>query len=84
MRRTGERGLRAVRSNNPAAEQGVPGTPTPIAPHEGKVPWLLSKRRSNRAVDLSMLYIGELWRNAGSGLRRRERYLYSLDVTLPV
>ena len=72
-------------STNPAAEQGVPGAPDPTAPHEGTATLaVVQERKEPRAVDLSVLYIGESWRNAGGGIRRGERYLDNLDITLMV
>ncbi len=72
-------------SSNPAAEQGVPGKPDPTAPHEGTAtPAAVQEKKQPPEVDLSVLYIGELWRNADGGIRRGERYLDNLDVTLTV
>ena len=69
----------------PAAEQGVPGAPDPTAPHEGTAtPAAAQEKKQPPEVDLSVLYIGELWGNASGGVRRGERYLDNLDVTLTV
>ena len=68
-----------------AAEQGVPGTPDQTAPHEGTAtPAAVQDKTRPPAIDLSVLYIGELWRNAGGGIRRGDRYLDNFDVTLTV
>ena len=72
-------------SGNPAAEQGVPGAPDQTAPHEGTATSAAAEgRRQPPAVDLSVLYTAELWRNVRGGIRRGDRYLDNLDVTLTV
>jgi len=40
--------------------------------------------KASPAIDLSVVYTLDLWRNARGGLRRGERYLDNLDVTLTV
>ncbi len=70
---------------NPAAEQGVPGTPDPTAPHQGTAtPAAVEEKKQAPAVDLTVLYTAELWRNTSGGIRRGGRYLDNLDVTLTV
>ena len=70
---------------DPAAEQGVAGAPDPTAPHVGTTtPAAVQDKKQPPVVDLSVLYIGELWANTGGGIRRGERYLDNLDVTLTI
>ena len=69
----------------PAAEQGVPGPSDPTAPHEGTATEAaIQEKKQPSPVNLSVLYIGELWRNASGGIRRGDRYLDNLDVTLKI
>lgn len=54
--------------------------------HTRSVPPLAepSETSDSPAVDLSAVYTFDLWRNARGGLRRGERYLDNLDVTLTI
>ena len=68
-----------------AAEQDVPGSADQTAPHQGTAPPALAEEKKRPpAVALAMLYTAELWRNQSGGIRRGDRYLDNLDVTLTV
>ena len=74
-----------VSPTNPAAEQGVPGTPDQTATHQGTAtPAAVQDKKEAPAVDLSVIYTAEAWRNASGGIRRGNRYLDNLDLTLTV
>lgn len=69
----------------PAVEAGQGGNRTQSGSHDGTAPPAAEEGGSGSpAVDLSVVYTGEVWRNARGGLRRGERYLDNLDVTLTV
>lgn len=68
-----------------AAEQGVPGSPDQTAPHQGTAPpAAVEAKKRPPAVDLTVLYTAEFWRNQSGGIHRGYRYLDNLDVTLTV
>lgn len=72
-------------ASNPAADQGVPGSPDQTAPHQGTAtPAAVEEKKQPPPVYLSVLYTAEFWRNVNGGIRRGDRYLDNLDVTLTV
>ena len=82
--------LPAPASAQPTTTSASPGQDDPAkgdqtATHDGTAPPVVEEsKKQAAAVDLSLVYTGELWRNATGGLRRGERYLDNLDVTLTV
>lgn len=65
----------AARQDDRARSGSHDGTAPPAAQADGP---------ASPAIDLSVVYTGEVWRNTRGGLRRGERYLDNLDLTLTV
>lgn len=69
----------------PAAIVGQQDDRAQSGSHDGTAPPASEESEAESpAVDLSIVYTGEVWRNARGGLRRGERYLDNLDLTLTV
>ena len=86
-------GIAVVAATASAQTTTVPASPTQNDPaksdqtatHDGTAPPAVEdSKKQPPAVDLAVVYTAELWRNARGGLRRGERYLDNLDVTLTV
>ena len=68
----------------PVPAQADPAKKDATATHDGTAPPVAENSRQPPAVDLAVVYTAELWRNTRGGLRRGNRYLDNLDVTLTV
>ena len=70
---------------SPSPTQSDPAKSDQTATHDGTAPPAVEdSKKQPPAIDLAVVYTAELWRNATGGLRRGERYLDNLDVTLTV
>ena len=68
-----------------AADQGAPGDHDSTATHDGNAPPATEESKKRPPpVDLAAVYTGEIWRNQRGGVRRGERYLDNLDITLTI